>query len=82
MAWANIIRTEGKLYSQNGRRISLSKFVTKIQTYNVKYGIEAFFAPKQKALAMEHTLRAGAVAILMVDEDGQARLKNVQKKAM
>ena len=45
--------------------------------YRVKYGIEAFFAPKEKALGMESDLRHGGVARLMVSGSGRARLKAV-----
>lgn len=53
------------------RRANNSKRIT------IKYGIEAFFAPKDKALALEKTLRSNAVAILMISADGKARLKEV-----
>ena len=43
----------------------------------VRYGIEAFFAPKEKALALEKDLRNGGTAVLMVDGRGQAALKDV-----
>lgn len=43
----------------------------------VKYGIEAFFAPKEKALALERQLRQGAIAVLMVDGSGSARIKEI-----
>ncbi len=45
--------------------------------YNVKYGIEAFFAPKEDALALENKLRDGGVAVVMVAENGKATLKDV-----
>ena len=45
--------------------------------YRVTYGIEAFFAPKQKALGLESDLRNGGVAEVMVSGSGRARLKNV-----
>jgi uncharacterized membrane-anchored protein len=44
---------------------------------SIKYGIEAFFAPKEKALEMERELRNGGVAVLMVSDDGRARIKAV-----
>lgn len=43
----------------------------------IQYGIEAFFAPKNKALALEKQMRKGAIAILMVSSDGKARIKSV-----
>lgn len=43
----------------------------------IKYGIEAYFAPKEKALGLESDLRDGGVAVLMVSESGRARLKDV-----
>ena len=45
--------------------------------YRIKYGIEAFFAPKQKALKLEDDLRQGGIAILMVTESGDVALKDV-----
>lgn len=45
--------------------------------YQVKYGIEAFFAPKNKALQLEKDLRQGGVAILMVTDSGHVALKDV-----
>lgn len=43
----------------------------------VKYGIEAWFAPKAEALRLERELREGAVAVLMVDSSGKAVLKEI-----
>lgn len=45
--------------------------------YNVRYGIEAYFAPKEKALAMEKELRTGGVAIVMIAGNGKATLKEI-----
>ncbi|BBM04051.1 GDYXXLXY domain-containing protein [Microbulbifer sp. GL-2] len=46
-------------------------------SYRVKYGIEAYFAPKKKALQLEKDLREGGVAELMVTSSGQVSLKSV-----
>ncbi|MCO7226458.1 GDYXXLXY domain-containing protein [Pleionea sp. CnH1-48] len=45
--------------------------------YKVNYGIDAFFAPKEEALALEKDLRDGGIAVLMVDKGGRARIKEV-----
>ncbi len=45
--------------------------------YRVNYGIEAYFAPKEKALQLEQELRNGGVAILMVTGSGSVALKDV-----
>jgi len=45
--------------------------------YPVKFGIEAFFAPKMKALKLESDLRNGGVAVLMIDDNGRVVLKDV-----
>ncbi len=42
-----------------------------------EYGIEAFFAPKEKALKLEEDLRDGGVTVLMVSAGGKARIKAV-----
>jgi uncharacterized membrane-anchored protein len=47
--------------------------------YRVRYGIEALFAPKDKALDLERRLRRrGAIAVLMVGAGGRAALKEVR----
>jgi uncharacterized membrane-anchored protein len=43
----------------------------------VRYGIEAYFAPKDKALALEKELQAGGIAKVMVASNGKAALKEV-----
>lgn len=45
--------------------------------YHVEYGIEAFFAPKEKALALERQLSRGGVAVLKVTSSGTVRLADV-----
>ena len=45
--------------------------------YRVRYGIEAFFAPKEKALTLERDLGKGGTAVLMVAGNGRAALKEV-----
>lgn len=45
--------------------------------FRINYGIEAFFAPKENALALEHNLREGGLAFLMVSDSGKARLKAI-----
>ena len=44
---------------------------------NVLYGIEAFFAPKEQALALEDELRDGGVAVVMIAANGKATLQDV-----
>lgn len=43
----------------------------------IRYGIEAFFARKEKALALERELRYGGLATVMVAGNGKATLKDV-----
>lgn len=42
--------------------------------YQIEYGIEAWFAPKQKAQALERQLRNGATATLYIADNGRAAL--------
>lgn len=55
-------------------RVSITPYGDNI---DVKYGIEAFFAPKKKALELEDKLRRGGTAVLMVSKSGRARIKEV-----
>lgn len=59
-------------------RIEQRRYQQQGSSFRVKYGIEAFFAPKEKALQLEHDLRSGGVAVLMVASNGKARLKTVE----
>lgn len=51
-------------------------------TRRVTYGIEALFAPKEKALQLERELRDGAVAVLKLAPNGRAALVTVETKAI
>jgi uncharacterized membrane-anchored protein len=44
----------------------------------VRYGIEAWFAPKEKALQLERELRSGAVAVIRVSSSGRAALQQLE----
>lgn len=44
----------------------------------VRYGIEAWFAPKNKAQQLERDLRQGAVAVVMIAENGRATLASIE----
>jgi uncharacterized membrane-anchored protein len=48
--------------------------------FDVRYGIEAFFAPKHKAMEIERHLRKSGVAVLMVSSQGKARIKDIISK--
>ena len=48
-----------------------------VSYFRINYGVEAFFAPKSKALALEKDLGNGGIAVLMVSGSGKARLKDV-----
>ena len=46
----------------------------------LRFGIEALFAPKEKALALERELREEAVAVLRVAPNGRAALVTVMSE--
>ena len=48
----------------------------------VTFGIEALFAPKEKALQLERELRDGAVAVVKVAPNGRAALVKVETQAI
>ncbi|MEN8169736.1 MAG: GDYXXLXY domain-containing protein [Pseudomonadota bacterium] len=58
-------------------RVEQRRYTSARGPVRIKYGIEAYFAPKEKALALEKELRDGGVAVLMVGDDGHARIKAV-----
>jgi len=58
-------------------RIQNGFFEEDASYFRIKYGVEAFFAPKARALSLEKQLRDGGIAVLMVSDSGKARLKDV-----
>ncbi len=56
----------------NGRRT--------MGSYRIRYGIEAYFAPKEKALALEHKLRTSAVANIYITDSGKPALEGIYEK--
>jgi uncharacterized membrane-anchored protein len=63
-----------------GRISSRHNWMRGLNSFPMKYGIEAFFAPKERALQLEKDLRDGGVAVLMVSPGGKARLMDVIAK--
>lgn len=72
---ASFDRPENGLFIRGRIESNFVSYIT--QPYTVKYGIEAYFAPKEKALALEKQLRDGGVAVIMLAENGKATLKSV-----
>jgi hypothetical protein len=62
----------GRLRAPNGQE--------DVRKFEVRYGIEAYFAPKQKALSLERELRDGGIAVVMIAENGKATLKDIIPK--
>ncbi|MFC1824852.1 GDYXXLXY domain-containing protein [Thermodesulfobacteriota bacterium] len=58
-------------------RLQTKQSRNKSVIFNIRYGIEAYFAPKEKALALEKELRGSGVAIIMVAGNGKATLREV-----
>lgn len=58
-------------------RVDNGRWRSESEPVSVKYGIDAFFAKKEKALVLEDELRDGGIAVLMVSSSGKARLKDV-----
>lgn len=75
LAGASLEKPEGGIFLRG--RVTGAWLRDAKSSYRVKYGIEAFFAPKEKALGLESELRDGGVAEVMVSGSGKARLKNV-----
>ncbi|MES9902368.1 MAG: GDYXXLXY domain-containing protein [Sedimenticola sp.] len=72
---ASLERPDSGLFIRG--RIGSSRWRGNVGAYSVRYGIEAFFAPKDKALALERKLRSGAVAVVMIADNGRATLKEI-----
>ena len=62
-------------------RVNQKRYYENRTLYQIKYGIEAFFAPKEKALALENDLRESGIAVLMISKSGKARLKSIESNA-
>jgi uncharacterized membrane-anchored protein len=71
---ASLIQPKSGIFLRG--RVENKHFYT-ASSLRVNYGIEAFFAPKEKALKLESELRSGAIAVLMVSSSGKARLKEI-----
>lgn len=74
-AGVSLEKPDSKIFLRG--RIENRRYRTSGGSLRIKYGIEAFFAPKEKALQLEKELRDGGVAVLMVASSGKARLKDV-----
>ncbi|MCP4717838.1 MAG: GDYXXLXY domain-containing protein, partial [Desulfobacteraceae bacterium] len=57
-------------------RIKNSRPVT-TGTYRLTYGIEAWFAPREKALAIEKNLRDKGIATIYITDTGKAALREI-----
>jgi len=69
---ASLSRPESGLFIR-GRVSENSSEMTR-----VRFGIEAFFAPKEKALLLERELRSGGLAKVMLANNGKAALRNIE----
>ena len=69
-AGVSLQRPDGGIFLR-GRLVSNSP------PLHVRFGIEAFFAPRDRALELERDLRDGGAAILMVTDSGRAALQDV-----
>lgn len=74
-AGATLEKPAGGLFLRG--RIEEPRWLREGGKFQVRYGIEAFFAPKEKAEALERNLRHQAVAVIMVAANGKATLKDV-----
>lgn len=59
-------------------RIANRQWQQDTEQFSLNFGIEAFFAPKQKALQLERDLRNGGIAVIMVDSSGKAILQAIE----
>ena len=90
VVYAVLVETENQLYDLHSLqlqrpsqglyirgRVDRPVYLEKVEHIQVNYGIEAFFAPKEKALALEKQLVDGGVAVLKVSPGGKALLMDV-----
>jgi uncharacterized membrane-anchored protein len=89
IVYVSLIQNNNDLYEQQS--VSLVKpdsgiFIrgraqeTRTGMLQVRFGIEAFFAPKEKALDLESKLRSGGIAIIMIANNGKAAIKDIIAK--
>lgn len=74
-AGASFSKPKAGLYIRG--RIQQTGWDRSTQPYHARYGIEAFFAPREKALELEQQLRDGGIAVVMLADNGKAMLKDV-----
>jgi uncharacterized membrane-anchored protein len=68
---ASLIKPDTGLFIKGRARHSYTRVV------DVRYGIEAFFAPKEKALTLERELRAGGIAVIKLARNGKPALLDI-----
>lgn len=69
---ASLVPPEQGLYIRG--RLANRNVDAELNAYHIRYGIEAYFAPKDKAVALEKELRSGAEAAIFVASNGKAAL--------
>ncbi len=89
LIFVKLIKTDIDLYAYNGvefkkpgntlfiRGRIQAPYINRSDDFAVKYGIEAYFAPKEKALELEKRLRHNAIATIMISKNGKAALKDI-----
>ena len=86
IVYVKLKQNDDEIYEQDGASISKPDEglfirgrarIAGIGYVHVRYGIEAFFAPKEKALALEDKLRKGGIAVVMLTKDGKSAIKDI-----
>ncbi len=77
-AGASLTRPQSGLFLR-GRVEDRTQWFSRVRgdALHIRYGIEAYFAPKQKAMELERKLAHGGVAVVMIASNGKAALKDV-----
>ncbi|MCD8213576.1 MAG: GDYXXLXY domain-containing protein [Campylobacter sp.] len=84
--YVSLKQDENGTYVREGYSFERPKegvFITGFMNYyDITFGIEAFFMPRDKAIEMEKNIRNnGAYAILAVMDNGKARVKEILPKS-